>query len=187
MGTEQMIMHELPDDALIRVINDVIRQRIRRFPPGWDAEDMSQEVLAEIIRAWPRYDPSRGTPASFCHRVAHSKLISIARKWHAQKRRPPQAIVSLDEYVGDSDGRQCPLRETVPARPHGRDRDLEYDVHDLIGDLPPSSQRLANDLMNGKSRHASRQRAEISRDQLVIDEDELRTAFIARGFNEITD
>jgi RNA polymerase sigma-70 factor (ECF subfamily) len=62
-----------------------------------DRADLVQDIVAQLWRAWPRYDPSR-TFSTWMYRVALNVAISFVRKEVRQR----QVSVPLDESVHDT-------------------------------------------------------------------------------------
>lgn len=52
---------------------------------GDDLEDAVQEVFVEVWRSAPRYDPTRGSEASFIATIAHRRLIDRQRRNQARR------------------------------------------------------------------------------------------------------
>ena len=70
-----------------------------------DAKDLVQEFFATCLarELFARADPARGRFRSFLLGALEHFLANVRRAAHAQKRRPPGGLVSLDELaVGDS-------------------------------------------------------------------------------------
>lgn len=62
-----------------------------------DRADLVQEIIAQLWRAWPRYDPAR-TLTTWMYRIALNVAISFVRK----EVRHRQAAIPLDETVHDT-------------------------------------------------------------------------------------
>lgn len=83
-------------EAMLRGCEPIIRKVARSY--CWDADlrrDLAQEILLELWRAWPRYDPARPAGA-WVYRVALNVAIDYVRS--STRRRP---TVELDAEVGD--------------------------------------------------------------------------------------
>ena len=61
-----------------------------------DRADLVQEIIAQLWRAWPRYDPDR-TFTTWMYRIALNVAISFVRK----ELRHRRVAVPLDETVHD--------------------------------------------------------------------------------------
>jgi RNA polymerase sigma factor (sigma-70 family) len=62
-----------------------------------DRADLVQEIVAQVWRAWPRYDPAR-TFSTWIYRIALNVAISFVRKEIRQR----EVTVPLDETVHDT-------------------------------------------------------------------------------------
>jgi RNA polymerase sigma factor (sigma-70 family) len=62
-----------------------------------DRADLVQEIVAQVWRAWPRYDPAR-TFSTWMYRIALNVAISFVRKEIRQR----EVTVPLDETVHDT-------------------------------------------------------------------------------------
>lgn len=62
-----------------------------------DRDDLVQDIIAQLWRAWPRYDPSR-TYSTWMYRIALNVAISFVRK--AVRHR--ELSVPLDETLHDT-------------------------------------------------------------------------------------
>jgi RNA polymerase sigma factor (sigma-70 family) len=56
------------------------------------AEDLTQLTFERALRAWPRYDPRRSSPATWLLSIARHALID-------HQRRPGAVLTELDERV----------------------------------------------------------------------------------------
>lgn len=82
--------------AMLVKCGPIIRKVARSY--CWDADlrrDLAQEILLELWRAWPRYDPARPVGA-WAYRVALNVAIDYVRS--STRRRP---TVELDTQIGD--------------------------------------------------------------------------------------
>jgi RNA polymerase sigma factor (sigma-70 family) len=62
-----------------------------------DRADLVQDIVAQLWRAWPRYDPAR-TASTWMYRIALNVAISFVRK----EVRLRQVSVPLDETLHDT-------------------------------------------------------------------------------------
>lgn len=101
-----------PDDVetIIREA-DAAAQRLRRklgLPPC-EREDLGQDLLVDLLRRLPAYDPSRGSIGAFANIVLRNQSSRIAMRHHRQRRVQGGSLLSLEvplagarESVGDT-------------------------------------------------------------------------------------
>lgn len=83
-----------------------------------EAKDLVQDFFAFSLQRdfFDQADPARGRFRSFLLGSLQHFLANARRAAHAQKRRPPQGLVSLEELAGSDSGRFEPAdRETPEA------------------------------------------------------------------------
>jgi RNA polymerase sigma factor (sigma-70 family) len=89
-----------------------------------DREDLAQEIAAQLWRAWPRYDPARGSATTWMYRVALNVGISFLRgDGHRRSHSVPldDALHEVPDPAGDDHGRRDRIRllqdfiDTLPA------------------------------------------------------------------------
>jgi len=101
-----------PDDieTIIREAN-AAAQRLRRklCLPVYEREDLGQDLLVNLLRRLPAYDPSRGSIGAFAGIVLRNQSSRIAMRHHRQRRAQGGSLLSLDvplagsrEPVGDT-------------------------------------------------------------------------------------
>src|SRR5947207_3550579 len=86
-----------------------------RVPTRELAEDMTQLTFENALRAWGRYDPSRGSPRTW--------LMAIARNVLADHYRRDRLV--RHEPVPDDDAGVAALGTEPPPEPAGLAPDLE--------------------------------------------------------------
>lgn len=64
------------------------------------AQDVSQEVLVEVWRLAPRFDPARGSAVSWVLTMTHRRAVDRVRREEAQAGRTARAA-SLTDPAGD--------------------------------------------------------------------------------------
>ncbi|MSU91862.1 hypothetical protein GE300_20005 [Rhodobacteraceae bacterium 2CG4] len=104
---------ELSPDDIETIIReaDAAAQRLRRklCLPLCEREDLGQDLLVDLLRRLPAYDPSRGTIGAFANIVLRNKSSRIAMRHHRQRRAQGGPLLSLEvplagarEPVGDT-------------------------------------------------------------------------------------
>ncbi|MBB5220100.1 RNA polymerase sigma-70 factor (ECF subfamily) [Amaricoccus macauensis] len=97
-------------EAIIREA-DAAGQRLRRklCMPICEREDLGQDLLVDLLRRLPAYDPSRGSIGAFANIVLSNQSSRIAIRHHRQRRAQGGSLLSLEvplagskEPVGDT-------------------------------------------------------------------------------------
>lgn len=134
--------------------------------PEQDREDVEQELMLDLLRRLPRFDPERATYRTFVARVvAHgaARLLAARRSENSNGRR---AALSLHDEVPDGDGETVERWETLDEetgrrRAGGRAdaesvRDLRLDVAEVLAALPPEMRELCEELLHDSVRKVAR-------------------------------
>jgi DNA-directed RNA polymerase specialized sigma24 family protein len=104
---------ELSPDDIDTIIReaDAAAQRLRRklSMPVCEREDLGQDLLVDLLRRLPAYDPSRGSIGAFANIVLRNQSSRIAMRHHRQRRAQGGSLLSLEvplagtrEPVGDT-------------------------------------------------------------------------------------
>ncbi|MDR5655078.1 MULTISPECIES: hypothetical protein [Paracoccaceae] len=91
---------ELSPDDIETIIReaDAAAQRLRRklCLPLCEREDLGQDLLVDLLRRLPAYDPSRGTIGAFANIVLRNQSSRIAMRHHRQRRAQGGSLLSLE-------------------------------------------------------------------------------------------
>jgi len=94
-----------PDDVetIIREA-DAAARRLRRklCLPICEREDLGQDLLIDLLRRLPAYDPSRGAIAAFANIVLRNQSARIAMRHHRQRRAQGGSLLSLEAPLAGS-------------------------------------------------------------------------------------
>ena len=104
---------ELSPDDIETIIReaDAAAQQLRRklCLPVCEREDLGQDLLIDLLRRLPAYDPSRGSIGAFATIVLRNQSSRIAMRHHRQHRAQGGSLLSLEvplagtrEPVGDT-------------------------------------------------------------------------------------
>lgn len=104
---------ELSPDDIETIIReaDAAAQLLRRklCLPVYEREDLGQDLLVDLLRRLPAYDPSRGSIGAFANIVLRNQSSRIAMRHHRQRRAQGGSLLSLEvplsvtrEPVGDT-------------------------------------------------------------------------------------
>lgn len=116
-----------PDDieTIIREADVAARRLRRRLQlPTCDREDLGQDLLVDLLRRLPAYDPSRGGLGAFAGLILRNQSSRIAIRHHQQRRAQGGTILSLEvPLAGETDPVGATLTEADGlAAWHGQDR-----------------------------------------------------------------
>ena len=120
-----------------------LARRPEFFPS--DKDDHKQELLLELHRQRPRFDPERSSSSTFANRVFRNRSVELVRGAKASKRahtREP-GVANFDEQFGRSEDENL--------------RDLGIEVRQLVADLPLDLRPLAELLQVCSQKEAARQ------------------------------
>jgi DNA-directed RNA polymerase specialized sigma24 family protein len=103
-----------------------------------DLADLQQDLAIHAWRQWPKFDPSRASPATFLDRILRQRQREILRQRRCVTRGP--ATQSLPGELS-RDQRRHFHRDHVAAV------DCQHDVRSVLVNLSPEERRLALGLM----------------------------------------
>jgi len=105
---------ELSPDDIETIIReaDAEAQRLRRklTLPVCEREDLGQDLLVDLLRRLPAYDPSRGSIGAFANIVLRNQSSRIAMRHHRQRRAQGGSLLSLEVPLA---GAREPVGETL--------------------------------------------------------------------------
>ena len=122
-----------------------------------DRDDLEQELVFDLWRRMPRYDPARARRNTFIARVVDHKIASLIEAQKAAMRDYRRCRWSLNDRTEDADGRSLEREETIDqddymlrigarSRTAEELRDLAIDVAALLETLPPELRELCRRL-----------------------------------------
>ncbi|WEF23120.1 sigma factor [Paracoccus sp. S3-43] len=145
---------ELSPDDIETIIReaDAAAQRLRRklTLPVCEREDLGQDLLVDLLRRLPAYDPSRGSIGAFANIVLRNQSSRIAMRHHRQRRAQGGSLLSLEvplagarEPVGDTltedDGLAAWHGQTCCA---GAVTELHHALQAALARLPAEDRRF---------------------------------------------
>jgi len=105
---------ELSPDDIETIIQeaDAAAQRLRRklSLPLCEREDLGQDLLVDLLRRLPAYDPSRGTIGAFANIVLRNQSSRIAMRHYRQRRAHGGSLLSLEVPLA---GTRDPVGDTL--------------------------------------------------------------------------
>ena len=122
-----------------------------------DRDDLEQELVFDLWRRLPRYDPARARRNTFIARVVEHKIASLIEAQKAAMRDYRRCRWSLNDRIEEADGRSLEREETIDqddymlrtgtrSRPTEELHDLAIDVAALLETLPPELRELCRRL-----------------------------------------
>lgn len=117
-----------------------------------DAEDIRQELLLDLLKNLPNFDPSKGSEEVFVCRAMRSKAIKLLRDRMASNRTPSRTSGSMNEMIYDKEERRLvELGQTIGEDdPSFEQVDLRLDVESVMAKLPSDLRELC-ELLKTKS------------------------------------
>ena len=98
-------------ETIIREADQAARHLRRRLQlPLCDREDLGQDLLVDLLRRLPAFDPTRGTIGAFAGLVLRNQASRIAIRHHQQRRAQGGTLLCLD---APRDGTRDPLCDTL--------------------------------------------------------------------------
>ena len=139
------------DDYAADLIRYKARQLVRRpeFSPS-DQEDLEQEMVLDLLRRLPRYDPRRAQRSTFIARIVEHKIATLIEYQRAAKRDSDRQGPSLNRDIADGEGHTTDAIQAVDQEAYLKRLGIEFrpqrDRTDLRLDLEDALRRLPDDL-----------------------------------------
>ena len=161
------------DDGIDPYAAGLIRFKARRLigQAGFtasDREDIEQELILDLLRRLPKYNPKRAQLNTFIARVVEHRLASLIEAQKAGIRDYRRCRCSLNECFEDADGRSVERVDTFDQedyllRTGGQSRPSE-ELSALAIDVAAVIEGLPHELRNLCRRLKAETVTEISRD-----------------------
>jgi len=159
LGHEEVQMgfdnhYEGIDEYAVQIIKYKARQLVGRvgFTES-DRKDLEQELMLDLLRRLPKFNPDRAQRNTFIARVVEHKIATIIESQKAGMRDYRLCRCSLNDRLEDEEGGSIERMETIDqedylrrtgrlSRPAAELRDLSFDVRKAIEKLPPELREL---------------------------------------------
>lgn len=154
-----------------------------------DQDDLEQELIIDLLRRLPKYDPKRGQRATFIARVVKHKIANLIARQTAGKRDYRRSTCPLDEDDGTAeraerlDQEDYILRIGAEPNPDEDRRVLALDVAAVLETLPPELAELCRRLKQETVTDISRDTG-VSRPTLYKSIKKLREIFEDAGLKD---
>ena len=149
---------------------------------GWDKEDLEQEMMCDLFRRLPKFNPKKACFGTFTDRVVNHCALSLREKTRTKKRGFGQQKVNIDISTMDEDDpththwRGCTENPTAHM-------ELTIDINTVIGSLPEELSRICQ-LLKFHSVVDVCQQTGIPRATLYRRLAVIREHFLQAGFNK---
>lgn len=152
----------------VRLIRYKARELAGRF--GWsrsDQDDIEQELLLDLQKRLPKFDPDRAQMNTFISRLVDHKVASMIEAQKAAVRDYRKTRASLNSTLLDGEGSAVEFGATIPEQETQRRkgtpalgpaerRDLRIDLRRTLASLPPHLSDLAQRLVRSSPTEISR-------------------------------
>ncbi len=130
----------------------------RLGPSGHDLDDLCQDLLIDLLRRLPAYNPARGSLGAFAGLILRNQASRIARRTMKERRAQGGTMLSLDAPLSQVDPR--PMSEVLSeqdglATHHGQSIDARLaseqsvDLGRALGHLSPKERAICAGLSTG--------------------------------------
>jgi len=146
------------DEYAVQLIKYKARQLVGRvgFTES-DRDDLEQELMLDLLRRLPKYNPDRAQRNTFIARVVEHKIATIIESQKAGMRDYRLCRCSLNDRFEDEEGGSIERMETIDQEDYLRRtgklsrtadelRALTIDVRKAMEQLPPELRRLCQRL-----------------------------------------
>ena len=111
-----------------------------------DRADIVQELLLDLVRRWPHFDPTRGKPQVFIRRVLWARVSTLIKQKRALKRQFDYESATLDEEADNEVTNS--FRTGLPERIDQEYSDLASDVATVLAELSSEDRELCERLQS---------------------------------------
>lgn len=132
------------------------------YTAAFDRQDLEQEAILAVYKAFPRYDPTRGSVRTFVEQVAAARIASVLRTLHRQRR-----LENIEMC-------QCVAPDNISAV------ELRGDLRRASASLSQGDRELAGRLMEHSPTEAAR-RLDVARATVYAGIRRIRVALTAAG------
>ena len=183
------------DEYAVKIIKYKARQLIGKAGFNeYDREDLEQEMMLDLLQRLPKYNPDRAQRNTFTARVVQHKVATMVEAQKAGLRDYRRCYCSLNDSLEDEEGRSVERLETIDQEDYLRRTgrlsnpvselcDLAFDIHKMLGKLPPELRDLCKRLHTDTVTEISRD-AGIPRGTIYESIKKLRVIFEDAGLKE---
>ncbi|NIM21304.1 MAG: RNA polymerase subunit sigma-24 [Candidatus Latescibacteria bacterium] len=183
------------DDYAVRIIKHKARQLVGHagFTES-DREDLEQELVLDLLRRLPKYNPQRTKRNTFIALIIEHKVATIIESSKAGKRDYRTPLCSLNDQLEDKEGSSMEREETIDqedylrrtgklSRPAVELQELSLDTQKVVASLPPELRELCRRLQTQSITEISRETG-IPRGTIYESRKKLRALFEDAGLKK---
>ena len=153
-----------------------------------DRHDLEQELMLDLLRRLPKFNPDRAKRNSFIAKVVEHKVATIIESQKAGIRDYRLCCCSLNDRFEDGEGGSIELEEYLHrtgklSSPENEPPSLTIDVQKAIKQLPPELRKLSKRLETKSVSEISRDTG-IPRGTIYDSIKKMRTIFEAAGLKD---
>jgi RNA polymerase sigma-70 factor (ECF subfamily) len=180
------------DENAVKLIRHKARQLVGRAGlVAADRDDLEQDMVMDLLRRLPRFDPAKAKRETFIARIVEHRVATIIETQKAGLRDYRCNAGSLDERRADEGGGTGDMppvldqdsyrRETLEAARQDEDlRDLRRDMAMVVEDLPSDLRELCRRLLTSTVSEVSRETG-VPRGTIYESVQKLRSRFEKAG------
>ncbi|HOX05951.1 MAG TPA: hypothetical protein PK280_06080 [Planctomycetota bacterium] len=171
--------------AVMRVVDikAIKVTQMKGFSPE-DYEDIRQELLLELVRKFPSFDPARSQEVTFAERVLSNHVTHLLQHRHSKQQTFERGMVPYPEDAReDTGGSRGHDRPKIDEGKHADEVILRLSVAEVLKRLPPDLRNVA-ELLKEHSKIETAHRLGISNHILNGKIEQLRRIFRAAGLEE---
>lgn len=171
--------------AVMRVVDikAIKVTQMKGFLPE-DYEDIRQELLLELVRKFPSFDPTQAQEATFAERVLSNHVTHLLQHRHSKQETFERGMVPYPEDAGeDTAGSRGHDRPRIDEGKHADEVLLRLSVAEVLSRLPRDLRAVA-ELLKEHSKTETARRLGISDFILNKKIEKLRRIFRAAGLEE---
>jgi RNA polymerase sigma-70 factor (ECF subfamily) len=180
------------DEYAVKLIRHKARQLVGRAGlVEADRDDLEQDMLMDLLRRLPRFDPGKAKRETFIARIVEHRVAVIIGTQKAGLRDYRRNAGSLDDWCaaeGGGTGDAPPVldqnsyrRETLEAARQNEDlRDLRRDMARIVDELPSDLRDLCRRLLTSTVSEVSRETG-VPRGTIYESVQKLRSRFERAG------
>lgn len=128
---------------------NLVRQKARRLAhfirlSPEEVEDIQQDLLLDLWKRWPSFDPRISSPEQFMGLVLRNKIALLLKRRRSEKHRLLRSFLSLDERI-DTEDDQPLTRAATHADlrdPSGHAAEQNLQLAETIARMSPRLRRL---------------------------------------------
>jgi len=162
-----MDVKELPFEFLDKKYKPLMHKFDNRYViPGYDTDDIIQELRMSMVKAQKEYSPNRGAEfGTFLYNVFNNRMRGIYRDIQGRKKDIPIRKISSLDMIGHLIGATAPVHE-----------DIETSAIDIQTGLGKEATTLSNEILKGNTSNRSWLAAGLTQREILLGKQEIYSA-----------